>query len=80
MFKFDSITDTNICRMNAKGIWHYYSKRHSLTECDIAEVMRQLLGAVAYLHANNIVHTTIQVCFIIPFNESSLVLISLEFG
>ena len=50
-----------VFRAAGQTLLTYMSKRHSLTEDDVAQIIRQLLEILEYLHGNNVIHNDIRV-------------------
>lgn len=50
-----------LCRAAGQTLLTYMSKRHSLTEDDVAHIIRQLCEILSYMHSNNVVHLDIRV-------------------
>lgn len=65
-----------------KSLYHYIKKKHGLkideTECRI--IFRQLVEAVAYLHANNIVHRDLKLDNILVDEKKNIKLIDFGFS
>ena len=55
----------NCFRVDGKTILDYMSKRHSLNEDDVAQVVRQMVTILSQMHANNLVHLDIRVSLVI---------------
>ena len=51
-------------RIKGKNIWQTFADRHTITEHDVANVIRRLLEALDYMEENKIVHAAIHVSYI----------------
>jgi len=52
-----------IYRVEGKTLLDKVSAMHSMTEDDVAGFIRQLLEILEAMHANNLVHLDLRVCF-----------------